>query len=61
MFGESGAVGSDVLVRAAASLHHRGPDGRGHWVNPARSVGLGHTRLSILDLEGGTQPLCNED
>ena len=32
-----------------------------HWINAARSVGPGHARLSIIDLEGGTQPLCNED
>ena len=40
-------------------LRHRGPDGRGfHHDGP---VVLGHARLSIIDLEGGAQPLCNEN
>ena len=40
-------------------MSHRGPDGRGvHLDGP---VGLGHLRLSIIDLATGSQPLCNED
>jgi len=47
------------LEAMMAALHHRGPDGRGmHLDGP---IGLGHTRLSIIDLESGAQPLCNED
>ena len=42
-----------------ATLQHRGPDGRGVHLDGA--IGLGHTRLSIIDLEGGAQPLSNED
>ncbi len=42
-----------------AALHHRGPDGQGVRVDGA--IGLGHARLSIIDLEGGAQPLHNED
>src|SRR5687767_11565876 len=45
-------------------LRHRGPDGRGtHYQTYAdgSGVGLGHRRLSIIDLEGGKQPLYNED
>ncbi|MEW6252478.1 MAG: hypothetical protein AB1716_17715, partial [Planctomycetota bacterium] len=42
-----------------AVLCHRGPDGYG-WYRDDR-VALGHTRLSIIDLAGGAQPLCNED
>lgn len=38
---------------------HRGPDGCGYHVEPG--VGLGHRRLSIIDLSGGKQPLYNED
>jgi asparagine synthase (glutamine-hydrolysing) len=41
------------------ALRHRGPDGRGVRVDGP--VGLGHARLSIIDLEGGAQPLANED
>src|SRR5438105_15642078 len=46
----------DAMV---AALHHRGPDGRGTRIDGP--VGLGHARLSIIDLEGGAQPLSNED
>ena len=51
-------------VRAAEALvklRHRGPDGTRQWTNPTRQVWLGHTRLSIIDLEHGAQPLANED
>ena len=48
-----------VLARMTARLAHRGPDGDGlHVQGP---VALGHRRLAIIDLAGGTQPLCNED
>lgn len=46
----------DAMVR---TLHHRGPDGQGVHVDGP--VGLGHARLSIIDLAGGAQPLSNED
>jgi asparagine synthase (glutamine-hydrolysing) len=41
------------------TLHHRGPDGRGTWSD--RRAVIGHTRLSIIDVAGGAQPLLNED
>ncbi len=41
------------------TLAHRGPDGAG--VHCCGAVGLGHRRLSIIDLTGGGQPLANED
>lgn len=41
------------------ALVHRGPDGDGFHVEPG--VGFGHRRLAIIDLEGGRQPLYNED
>ena len=43
----------------AAALHHRGPDGYGLFVG--QHAGLAHTRLSIIDIAGGAQPLTNED
>lgn len=48
-----------ALKRMAVSQRHRGPDGFGIYRN--RDVGLAHTRLSIIDLEGGAQPIHNED
>ncbi|RZM23854.1 MAG: asparagine synthetase B, partial [Sphingomonas sp.] len=40
-----------------AALSHRGPDGDGIWTAPG--VGLGHRRLSIIDLEGSPQPMSD--
>ncbi len=52
-------VPRQVLDRMTAALAHRGPDGQGiECLGPA---GLGHRRLAIIDLEGGRQPLANED
>jgi asparagine synthase (glutamine-hydrolysing) len=48
-----------VLERMNESQHHRGPDETG--VHVAAGVGLGHKRLSIIDLATGQQPLYNED
>ncbi len=48
-----------VLHRMNESLHHRGPDDGGLHLEPG--VGLGHRRLSIIDLSNGHQPLFNED
>lgn len=47
------------LQAMADQLHHRGPDGRGFFLRD--KIGLAHTRLSIIDLEGGAQPIHNED
>jgi asparagine synthase (glutamine-hydrolysing) len=40
-------------------LAHRGPDGQGLYINSV--AGLGHRRLSIIDLQTGSQPIANED
>jgi asparagine synthase (glutamine-hydrolysing) len=42
-------------------LAHRGPDGRGQHLDPARGLAMGHTRLRINDLRGGEQPLHSVD
>jgi asparagine synthase (glutamine-hydrolysing) len=42
-------------------LRHRGPDGQGVFVEPDRHLGLGHARLSIIDLKTGAQPLYSHD
>jgi len=55
--------GTDRLPPMLRSLSHRGPDGEGTFADRARDwhVALGHRRLSIIDLEGGIQPMGNED
>ena len=52
-------IDRDTLVRMNESQHHRGPDEEGLHLAPG--VGLGHRRLSIIDLATGQQPLYNED
>jgi asparagine synthase (glutamine-hydrolysing) len=60
--GFSGGLGKASLVAAAAALNHRGPDDMGIFYNQARQVGLGHTRLSIIDLSPlGHQPMLSDD
>jgi asparagine synthase (glutamine-hydrolysing) len=53
------AVEAERLRFITDIIAHRGPDGDGYYTAPA--VGLGHRRLSIIDLEGGRQPMSNED
>ena len=53
------AIDEALLGRMNESQHHRGPDEGGLHREPG--VGLGHRRLSIIDLSSGQQPLFNED
>ena len=65
------AAGSDsgqdraTLVRITDLMTHRGPDGSGYWLrntaNCQYQIGLGHRRLSIIDISGGAQPMSSED
>jgi asparagine synthase (glutamine-hydrolysing) len=62
MCGICGFVGireHGLLQRMTDALRHRGPDGDGYFC--ADAVGLGHRRLSIIDVAGGRQPIENED
>ena len=52
-------VSSDQIHRAVNTLAHRGPDQQGIWESHA--VSLGATRLRIIDLESGAQPMCSDD
>ncbi len=61
MFARGGRVSRDSLLQATQALYHRGPDGQRVWVSPDGSVGLGHARLSIIDLTTGDQPIASED
>jgi asparagine synthase (glutamine-hydrolysing) len=49
----------ETIHRMADTLWHRGPDDAGYHFESG--LGLGHRRLSIIDLKGGQQPLANED
>ncbi|PYQ22725.1 MAG: asparagine synthase (glutamine-hydrolyzing) [Acidobacteria bacterium] len=51
-----------LLARMATSLRHRGPDGEGFHTEAGRpSVGLASSRLAIIDIPGGGQPMSTED
>src|SRR5262245_37405623 len=52
-------VSPDLVRRMNGSLAHRGPDGEGMYVDGP--VGIAQRRLSIIDVEGGKQPIFNED
>ena len=52
-------VSPQDIERMTATIAHRGPDARTLRVDG--NVGLGHCRLSIIDLSTGAQPMCNED
>lgn len=56
---EGKPVAPEVVKAMADTLEHRGPDAAGYHYEPG--VGLGHRRLSIIDVDGGHQPLANED
>jgi len=56
---DGGAVREEVLEGMISLLRHRGPDERGTFRGDG--IGLAHARLSIIDLEGGRQPIANED
>jgi len=52
-------IAHDTVHRMNQTMIHRGPDDGGVFVGPG--IGLGHRRLSIIDLAGGHQPMSNED
>ena len=52
---DSQSPGRESLERMVGALRHRGPDGNGILEMPG--VGLGHARLSIIDIDGGAQPM----
>lgn len=59
IFGFVGFEEQGLLERMACSLVHRGPDGEGFYT--AGKFSMGMRRLSIIDLEGGWQPIYNEE
>lgn len=60
--GSSLRVTESYLSRMRDTMVHRGPDGAGLWLSPDGRIGLGHRRLSIIDLsDAAAQPMSNED
>ena len=59
ILGFAGPPDRELLGRMAAAIVHRGPDDAGSLERD--TVSLGHRRLSIIDREGGHQPIANED
>ena len=58
-FGSQSPVARHDIESMTRSLVHRGPDDEGYYV--AGSLGLGFRRLSIIDLEGGHQPMSDAE
>lgn len=54
-------INKELFKEATNLLAHRGPDGEGFYFDDNDGLGLGHRRLSILDLQTGDQPMCNEE
>ncbi len=56
----SGHNGQLTIKKMIRSLHHRGPDDSGLWINNKKKIYFGHNRLSILDLsKSGSQPMTS--
>src|SRR3989339_1014818 len=56
---EKSDAGCEFMPQMLEVMRHRGPDGSGMYTD--ENVVLGHVRLSIIDVAGSKQPLCNED
>lgn len=56
---EERQIDERVLTKMRDVIHHRGPDGFGSFIE--EKIGLGHRRLSIVDVSHGAQPMFNED
>lgn len=57
--GELRPQDSTILNRMLEIIRHRGPDGHDRYLSPENGLAMGHTRLSIIDLATGDQPLYN--
>ncbi|MEV6810780.1 asparagine synthase (glutamine-hydrolyzing) [Micromonospora sp. NPDC051296] len=57
----TGHLPPDGIDPAVRTLTHRGPDGSGTWRSPDGRALLGHTRLAVIDLDGGRQPMHTTD
>ena len=56
-----GSTDENLIKQAISKIEHRGPDGRGTYITGNDTAVLGHQRLSIIDPEGGRQPIVSGD
>lgn len=61
IYSNSQTFSPSKLEAALDSIEHRGPDDRGIYISQSNQVGLGHVRLSIMDVDGGKQPIQTQD
>ena len=62
LIGYSGEFSEELLNQGLSEISHRGPDDRGTYFDREKRIGLGHCRLSILDVSHlGHQPMISRD
>lgn len=61
IFSKEKPISKQALAKATQRISYRGPDKQSQWIAAHQRVGLGHARLSIIDLATGNQPIANED
>ena len=62
IFGSKYKIRKEILEKMIFSLSHRGPDNNALWIDENNLIGLGHTRLSIIDLtQTGNQPMRSKN
>lgn len=61
IFSKEKPISKQALAKATQRISYRGPDKQSQWIAAHQRVGLGHARLSIIDLATGNQPIVNED
>ena len=54
-------IARSTVLDGLSAIRHRGPDEQDVWIDPLGSVALGHTRLSIIGLDNGRQPIASRD
>ncbi len=60
-FRKKNPVDREVLKKMTDVISHRGPDGFGYYFDDDNGLAFGHRRLSIIDIEGGHQPMVTSD
>ncbi|RDH85671.1 MAG: asparagine synthase (glutamine-hydrolyzing) [endosymbiont of Galathealinum brachiosum] len=59
IFSTNHGISEESVKAGLDTLYHRGPDHQSFWMSNDKRVALGHTRLSIIDLNTGDQPISN--